>query len=108
MMPKAARARVASPPAGTALARAAWECLRGRARHRARFESVCNRKRDKCQCSSDEIFPSPLAEEGFISPLACMAPQFGIMFPNIFAAPIVEGRTAPWSMDDTAVIPPGG
>ena len=29
-MPKAARARVASPPAGTALARAAKECLPGR------------------------------------------------------------------------------
>src|SRR5690242_20844192 len=32
MMPKAARARVASPPAGTALARAARECLPGRVR----------------------------------------------------------------------------
>src|SRR5215472_9437164 len=31
-MPKAARARVASPPAGTALARATWECLPGRVR----------------------------------------------------------------------------
>ena len=29
-MPKAARARVASPPAGTALARAAWDCLPSR------------------------------------------------------------------------------
>jgi hypothetical protein len=32
LMPKAARARVASPPAGTALARAAWDCLPGRVR----------------------------------------------------------------------------
>ena len=31
-MPKAARARVASPPAGTALARVAGECLPGRVR----------------------------------------------------------------------------
>jgi len=31
-MPKADRARVASPPAGTALARAAWECLPSRVR----------------------------------------------------------------------------
>ena len=33
-MPKAARARVASPPAGTALARAIRDCLPGRVRHR--------------------------------------------------------------------------
>jgi len=33
-MPKAARARVASPPAGTALARAIRECLPGRVRQR--------------------------------------------------------------------------
>src|SRR5215470_20081154 len=33
-MPKAARARVASPSAGTALARAAWDCLPGRVRQR--------------------------------------------------------------------------
>ena len=32
LMPKAARERVASPPAGTALARAIWECLPGRVR----------------------------------------------------------------------------
>jgi hypothetical protein len=32
LMPKAARARVASPPAGTALAPAAWLCLPGRVR----------------------------------------------------------------------------
>jgi hypothetical protein len=32
MMPKAARERVAKPPAGTALARAAWECLPGHVR----------------------------------------------------------------------------
>ena len=33
-MPKAARGRVASPPAGTALARAIRDCLPGRVRHR--------------------------------------------------------------------------
>jgi hypothetical protein len=32
MMPKAARARVASPPAGTALTRAARDCFPGRVR----------------------------------------------------------------------------
>jgi hypothetical protein len=39
-MPKAARARVASPPAGTALARAAWECLPDRVRI-IRRDSIC-------------------------------------------------------------------
>jgi hypothetical protein len=32
LMPKTARVRVASPPAGTALARAAWDCLPSRVR----------------------------------------------------------------------------
>src|SRR5215469_4705886 len=40
MMPKAAQARVASPPAGTALARAARECLPGRVRYRRGSEGT--------------------------------------------------------------------
>jgi hypothetical protein len=39
-MPNAARERVATPRAGTALARAAWNASRSRPNHRARFEVI--------------------------------------------------------------------
>ena len=59
LMPKAARARVASPPAGTALARAAKECLPGRVRL-GEVRNLCNRNRDDgqrlCLRISDDNF----------------------------------------------------
>jgi hypothetical protein len=41
-MPNAARERVAKPPAGTGLTRAAWNASRPRPNHRARFGAMCN------------------------------------------------------------------
>jgi hypothetical protein len=58
-MPKAARARVASPPAGTALARAIRECLLGRVRV-GRDSILCNAIGDIGQRFSDDYF-SPFA-----------------------------------------------
>jgi hypothetical protein len=48
LMPDAARERVAKPPAGTALARAIWECLPG-ASERGEVQSLCNVNGDVCQ-----------------------------------------------------------
>ena len=56
-MPKAARARVASPPAGTALAPAAWECLPGRVR-RGEVRTACNYNSDNSQWNGDITFSS--------------------------------------------------
>ena len=54
-MPNAARARVASPPAGTALAHATWECLPGRVRL-GEVRSICNVLCDNRQRHSDMKF----------------------------------------------------
>jgi hypothetical protein len=48
-MPKAARERVANPPAGAALARAIRLCLPGRVRIGQDSFPVCNDISDKCQ-----------------------------------------------------------
>lgn len=58
MMPKTARVRVASPPAGTALARAIRGLPPGPRPTRARFGSVCIRISDECQQCSDVTFSS--------------------------------------------------
>ena len=56
MMPKAARVRVVTPPAGTALAPAFGSTSRRRP-YRARFDSQkCNLISDECQYNSDGIF----------------------------------------------------
>ena len=49
MMPSAARERVASPPAGSALARRSPGLPPGHDRISGEIRSICNRKWDKCQ-----------------------------------------------------------
>jgi hypothetical protein len=57
-MPKAARVRVASPPAGTALARAIRDCRPEPRPSGARFDPACNIVGDACQWISDDLFNS--------------------------------------------------
>jgi len=60
-MPKTARARVASPPAGTALARAAWDCLPGRVRLGRDSYPTCNFIGDDCQWKRDILVIGAMA-----------------------------------------------
>jgi hypothetical protein len=55
-MPKAARVQVASPPAGTALARAIRGLPSGPRPCRTRFDPVCNIRSYMCQRKSDTKF----------------------------------------------------
>jgi hypothetical protein len=57
-MPNAARERVASPPAGTALAPQSGTASRTASDSRARFGAICNENGDYCQWVGDDYFPS--------------------------------------------------
>jgi hypothetical protein len=64
LMPDAARERVANPPAGTALARAIWECLPGRVRKGRGSALYVTETGTNVNRSVTVIFPSPLVGEG--------------------------------------------
>src|SRR5437764_569717 len=70
LMPKAARARVASPPAGAALVRAIRDCLPDRVRT---MGDACNHNGDNCQWERDDLFSTPLGDRKFLpSDPACL------------------------------------
>jgi len=78
-MPKAARARVASPSAGTALARAAWDCLPGRVRLGEVWFAMCNRNKDICQYSGDDPYGATTRNQSRIVCLILPVSSIGIV-----------------------------
>ena len=81
-MPKAARARVASPPAGAALVRAIRDCLPDRVRTMGE-NAACNHNGDNCQWERDDLFSTPLGDRKFLPSRsrlpASMRPQISPM-----------------------------